>query len=626
MENIQLKDYLRETNLVQSRIVALGIILFVLMFILISRVWYLQIYQHNQFDVLSTDNRVRLIPVPPVRGQTYDRKGRVLAENVPVFTLEVLPDEVDNMNALLDEIAKIVQITPNQIKKFQNLVRSRPSFEPQVLRINLSEEEVARFLVNQHRLRGAQVQPRLQRYYPYGGELVHVLGYVGRINQKEQNRIDSKSYKGTEYIGKLGIEAMYETELLGQVGFEQVETNAHGRPVRTLDRVPPESGNDIVLNIDAELQVKAREYLEGKRGSVIAIDPATGGVLAFVSNPVYDPNKFVNGIDHRTYNGLRDDPNRPLLNRALYGRYAPGSTIKGLVSLAGLENGWSSSKQVTCSGYYQLKGSSHRYRCWNRGGHGPTNMLQSIMKSCDVFYYQLANSLGIDTLHKFLSQFGLGSRTGIDLIGEPSGLMPSKAWKKRVKGTIWYPGETLITGIGQGYMLATPLQLGVMTATMANRGQRIEPQLVNHFARGVSDNFIAKQMPVDEESRQVIEVDNENFQHILDGMQAVVENPRGTAFASGLNKNYSMAGKTGTAQVVSIAQGAKYDESKLNEFQKDHALFVAFAPVDAPEIAVAVIVENGGSGSSAAAPIARKVMDYYFSVENSPPQEFAKLQ
>lgn len=613
MERLELKDYLRETNLIHARLIALVVLLGLLTVVLLSRIWYLQVYSFQRFEVLSKDNRIRLIPVPPVRGQIYDRKGKVLAENIPVFTLEILPLEVDSMDALLDDVAKIIQISPSEIKKFKAQVRARPSFESQVLKVSLTEQEVARFVVNQHRYIGAQVHARLQRHYPYSGEMVHVLGYVGRINQKELESIDRKAYQGTEYIGKLGIEAKYEDVLLGQVGFEQVETNAHGRIVDTLDRNPALSGQDIYLNIDVDLQVKAREYLGDKRGSVIAIEPESGDVLAFVSNPIYDPNKFVNGIDHRSYNALREDVNRPLLNRALNGRYAPGSTIKGIVSLAGLKSGWSKNTDVFCPGYFKLKGSSHRYRCWRRGGHGPTNMLKSIMQSCDVFYYQLANFIGIDKLHKFMSRFGLGQRTGIDLLGEPSGLMPSREWKQRVRDTVWYPGETLITGIGQGYMLATPLQLGVMTATLANRGRRIEPRLVNRLSHG---NGHDEEGESDGSNKgdllETVSVKSDHLDVVIDAMRAVVENPRGTAWrTAGKDAEYTMAGKTGTAQVVAIAQGAKYDESKLTEFQKDHALFISFAPVEQPKIAVSVVVENGGSGSSAAAPVARKVMDYY---------------
>lgn len=622
VEQLELKDYLRETNLIHSRLVALIVLLGLMTVVLMARIWYLQVYQYQRFEVLSKDNRVRLVPVPPVRGQIYDRTGKVLAENIPVFTLEILPSEVRDMDSLLDELAKIVQISPNEVKKFKSQVRTRPDFEAQILKVNISETEAARFFVNKHRYLGAEVHARLQRHYPYGGELVHALGYVGRINQREAGTIDAAAYKGTEYIGKLGIEAMYEDVLLGEVGFEQIETNAHGQRVRTLNRKPPVSGEDIYLNLDADLQLKAREYLGDRRGSVIAIEPQSGDVLAFVSSPVYDPNKFVNGIDHRSYNQLRDDINRPLLNRALNGRYAPGSTIKGLVALAGLENGWSKESKIVCPGYYRLKGNTHRYRCWKRQGHGSVTLMESIMQSCDVFYYSLANALGIDKLHGFLGKFGLGKRTGIDLKGEPSGLMPSKEWKRNVRGNPWYPGETLITGIGQGYMLATPLQLAVMTATIANRGNRIQPRLVDRLTHGSGDNF-QQVADLQGELLEKVNVEAEHLSTIIESMHNVVQHPRGTARRSGMDAKYTFAGKTGTAQVVAIAQGAKYDASKLAEFHQDHALFIAFAPLENPKIALAVIVENGGSGSSVAAPIARKVLDYYLLGEdaNAAPEE-----
>ena len=610
MEQLELKDYLRETNLIHARMIALVVLLMLLLSVLLARVWYLQIYSFQRFEVLSKDNRVRLIPVPPVRGQIFDRKGRVLAENIPVFTLEIRPNEVQDMGYLLDELSKIIQISPAQIKKFRTLVRVRPKFETQILKLNLTDQEVARFAVNRHRLAGANVEAKLQRHYPYAGELVHVLGYVGRINQRELDRIDRKRYQGTDYIGKLGIEAKYESELLGEVGFRQVETNAHGRTVRTLDLSPPVAGRDVHLNIDADLQIKARQALQGKRGSVIAIEPSSGEVLAFVSTPVYDPNKFVNGIDHKSYNALRDDINRPLLNRALNGRYAPGSTIKGLVALSGMESGWNFNAPIACPGYFQLKGSSHQYRCWKREGHGSVTMFESIMQSCDVYFYHLASNLGIEKLHNMLGRFGVGKRTGIDLNGEPSGLNPSREWKELVRGKPWYPGETVITGIGQGYMLATPLQLGVMTATIANRGNRIEPRLVDALSYD-SEALGVVSVPQGGQLLERVAVNPRAIENVIKAMQSVVEHPRGTARASGLDAQYSMAGKTGTAQVVAIAQGAKYDESILSEFQKDHALYVGFAPVEKPKIAIAVVVENGGSGSSAAAPIARQVMDAY---------------
>lgn len=607
-DKLQIKDYLRESNLIHSRLVVMFVALMLLALALISRVWYLQIHDFERFNTLSQDNRIRLIPSPPVRGRIFDRNGKILAENLPVYTLEILPADVPDMEALIAEMSEFIELSDYELKRFRSQVRYRPSFEVQALKLNLSEQEVARFVVNQHRYQGAQIQARLQRYYPYADELAHVVGYVGRINQKEVDTIDQEAYRGTKYIGKLGIEQKYEKELLGKVGYKQAETNAHGRIIRMVKEEQPTAGKDIHLNIDIDLQIAARKFLEPYRGSVIAIEPDTGAVLAFVSNPVYDPNKFVNGIDHESYNALRDDPSRPLLNRALYGRYAPGSTIKGLLGLLALENDWRDDNTVYCPGWYSLKGSKHRYRCWRRQGHGQTTILSAITRSCDVFFYHLAQSLGIDKMHAFLTRFGLGNKTGIDLNFEPSGLVPSKEWKRKVKNVIWYPGETVITGIGQGYMLTTPLQLGVMAATLATNGQRKEPRLVQKLVDAESGVMQSVSGPI---------VDNielasaDYYQQIIQAMRAVMEDEHGTARSSGLNASYSIAGKTGTAQVVAIAQGAEYDETKLSEFNRDHGLFIAFAPVENPAIAIAVIVENAGSGSKSAAPIARKIMDAY---------------
>lgn len=612
---LQIKDYLRESNLIHSRLAVLFGFLGLLTLILVSRVWYLQIYEYERFNTLSQDNRIRLIPSPPVRGRIFDRKGKILAENLPVYTLEILPADVPDMEALIAELSKFVELSEYELKRFRGQVKYRPDFEVQTLKVNLTEEEVARFVVDQHRYQGAQIQARLQRHYPYADELVHVLGYVGRINQKELDSINQEAYRGTKYIGKLGIEKKYEDELLGKVGYKQAETNAHGRIIRMVKEELPHAGKDIYLNIDLDLQVAARKFLEPYRGSVIAIEPDSGEVLAFVSNPAYDPNKFVNGIDHESYNALRDDPGRPLLNRALYGRYAPGSTIKGILGLLALENDWTDETTVYCPGWYSLKGSRHRYRCWRREGHGQTNMLSAIAQSCDVFFYHMAQSIGIDKMQAFMKRFGLGSKTGIDLNSEPSGLMPSREWKKRVKNVVWYPGETVITGIGQGYMLATPLQLGAMTATVATNGQRREPRLVK------------KLVDADQGSEQAISgavldkvslTSTTYYQKMVDAMRAVMEHERGTARSSAKDAKYSIAGKTGTAQVVGIAQGEEYDESKLIEFHRDHGLFIGFAPIENPKIAVAVIVENGGSGSKSAAPIARKVMDSYLLNPSEP--------
>lgn len=592
----------------QNRLIVAVLLVVVLFLILLARVWYLQVYQFQRFETLSEDNRISLVPVPPVRGQIFDRNGKVLAENVSVYTLEVVPADVEDMQVTLDRLSQLIQITPWELKRFKESLRDRPDFESQTLKSNLTDEQVAKFAVNQQHFKGVSVRALLQRHYPYQGELAHALGYVGRISQRDLEVIDTAAYRGTRYIGKLGIEAQYEDELLGEVGYEQVQTNAHGRRIEVLERSKPIAGNDLHLHLDIDLQIVAREALGDRRGAVVAIEPATGGVLAFVSNPVYDPNLFVNGIDHKNYNRLRDDINRPLLNRALNGRYAPGSTIKGLFALAALDNGWTKNNHVFCPGWYSLKGSSHRYRCWKRSGHGSVNFHSAIVHSCDVYFYQLAHSLGIEKMHQFLTRFGLGRRTGIDLGGEPEGLVPSKEWKRRVRKTVWYPGETVIAGIGQGYMLSTPIQLAAVVATLANRGDRIQPRMVNHI---VSPETGEVTQIIGEELGKAANSTASHYEQVIAAMRDVVHSTTGTARGISRDMQYEVAGKTGTAQVVGIPQGARYDEEKLEEFQRDHSLFVSFAPIDKPKIAVAVIVENGGSGSKSAAPIARTVMDRY---------------
>lgn len=618
MVTIRIKDYVRETNLIQSRLVISSIIVVVLCLVLIGRLYYLQIEQHSHYSTLSQENRISFVPIPPARGQIYDRKDRVIAENLPTYTLEVVPDNVPDMQAALDHIARLIELSDVDLKRFNTALRSRPGFEIRTLKAGLSDEEVARFAVNQHRINGFQINARLQRHYPFGPEMVHVVGYVGRISEADLERIDRNAYRGTDYIGKLGIEAHYERTLLGQSGYEQVETNAHGRVVRTLSRVSPVAGKDVYLNVDVDLQRAAREYLGEFEGAVVAVDPGTGGVLAFASNPVYDPNPFVNGIDNKSYQLLRQDKGRPLLNRALNGRYAPGSTIKPIMGLAGMEHRRSPFERVFGKGWYSLRGSTHRYRCWKKQGHGWMDLHDAIVQSCDVYFYTLANNLGIDNLHEFLTRFGMGKRTGIDLDGEPSGLVPSQEWKRNARGQPWWPGETVITGIGQGYTLVTPLQLAMVTATLANRGVRNKPRLV----RAVGDSGAISIQELGPQTIEQIAIRNQKmYDVVVEAMVDVVHGKRGTARRSGQGAEYQFAGKTGTAQVIGIKQGATYKEENVAKRFRDHALFVSFAPADAPRIAVAVIAENGGGGSRTAAPIARKVMDYYLIGPPPPPEE-----
>ncbi len=608
MAREQIKDVKRETRLVQKRILVAFLGVLVLVAILLGRLYFLQVVGHTHYETLSNNNRIDLVPVPPVRGLIFDRSGEVLAQNYPVYTLEVVPDQVEDMDETLDEIGKLVTLTARDLSLFRRTLAQRPGFERRHLKTELDYDEASRFAVNQYRFKGVELIARLQRYYPYSELTSHVVGYVGRIGPRDLSRIDAAAYKGTDYIGKLGIEAYYEQDLLGQVGFEQAETNAHGRVVRRLNRTPAVAGVNLHLNLDIALQEVASKVLEGRRGSIVAIEPSSGGVLAFVSQPSFDANRFVNGIDFKSFRALNESADRPLLNRALHGRYAPGSTVKGFISLAGLQAGVDPEQQVFCGGWFSFPGSRHRYRDWKKEGHGRIDMRASIEQSCDVYYYRMASRIGIQQIHDTLIHFGLGTQTGIDMGLEPSGLVPSPSWKRRVRNQPWYPGETVIAGIGQGYMLVTPLQLAVATATLANRGLYVAPRLL-HSKEDPQTRFIE---PVEGADARMVELDDAAYYDlVIEGMESVVHGPRGTARRLGANSSYRMAGKTGTAQVIGIAQNEEYDEENIEERFRDHSLFIAFAPVDNPLIAVAVVVENGGSGSRTAAPMAKKVLDFY---------------
>ena len=605
---IPVRDYLNESRLVHSRILALLIVVVLLALALVVRLGYLQIAQYERFATLAQNNRIDLYALPPVRGLIYDRNGQPLASNFRVFNLEVLPDKVEDMDSLLNELGQIIYLDDEEIEQFRALLKKRPAFERQTLKANLSEEEAAILAINQHRYPGAELKARLQRFYPQGDIAAHVVGYVGRISAEDLETIDNQVYRGMEYIGKSGIEAYYEDTLMGKSGVTRVETNAHGRIVRQLEQVPPDTGQTIHLSLDVELQKKAIEVLEGYEGSVVAIEPSSGEVLAFASVPAYDPNPFVNGISSKDYAALRASERRPLLNRALYGRYAPGSTIKGFMSLVGMENGISHDTSIFCPGYYSLPGHRHRYRDWTKSGHGQMNGHSAIVQSCDVYYYRMAKRLGIDRMHEGMTKYGFGRQTGIDLLGEPSGLMPSQEWKRKVRGQVWYPGETIIAGIGQGYMLTTPLQLAAATATLANRGQQVTPRFLAEIEHPESQ--LREQI---DPLAQAIEarIGDRAYQLVIDAMQDVVHGKRGTARRIGQDIRYQMAGKTGTAQVKSIAQNQSYDEASTPKYHRDHSLFIGFAPLEDPKIAVAVVVEHAGSGSRVAAPIARQMIDYY---------------
>jgi penicillin-binding protein 2 len=620
---IPVRDYLRESKVVHNRIAVVSCIVTILGILLVLRLGYLQIVQHERFSTLAQNNRIDFTALPPVRGLIYDRNGEILAQNIRVFNLEVLPDKVDNMGALLHELGQFIELPVPLIEQFRTLLKKRPSFERQTLKANLDEEEAAVLAVNQHLYPGVELRARLQRHYPQGDLLSHVVGYVGRISADDMEKIDNQRYRGLEYIGKSGIETRYESLLLGKSGVTRVETNAHGRVVHSVQQEAPDSGKTLHLSLDIKLQEKAMEVLEGFEGSIVAIEPDSGDVLAFASFPGFDPNPFVNGISEKAYSELRSSDRRPLLNRALYGRYAPGSTIKGFMALVGMDNGISQNTKSYCPGFYRLPGKRHRYRCWKKPGHGILDGHNAIVQSCDVYFYRLARKLGIDRMHKGMTRFGFGEKTGIDLLGEPSGLMPSREWKSRVRGQPWYPGETVIAGIGQGFMLVTPLQLSATTATLANRGRRVTPKFLSSIEHPQSQ---LRDSVEPQSSEQIVLGSESYYDRVIKSMRDVVHGRRGTARRIGQDIHYEMAGKTGTSQVISIGQNETYDEKNTKKKFKDHSLFIGFAPVDNPRIAVAVIVEHAGSGSRTAAPMARKVIDYYLIDRNGQPGLKEKIE
>ena len=606
---VHLKDHLFETRLITNRALMLLILGGILLTILLVRLLYLQVVSHEHFTTLSEDNRVKLQPLPPNRGLIFDRNGTLLAENLPSYRLEITPEQVDDMGTTLTALEDLIEIRDIDRTRFEKLRRRKPRFEAIPLRFHLNDEEVARFSVNRHRFPGVDITAGLARHYPLGPQAVHALGYVGRIDEKALKTLDSSNYRGTSHVGKNGIEKTYEELLHGKVGFQQVEITAQGRIIRVLNRTPPVSGHNLYLTIDSHVQAVAEEAFGDYSGTAIAIDPNNGDILAFVSLPTYDPNPFVNGSDYDDYAALRNNDKEPLFNRALRGQYPPGSTVKPFMGLAGLELGVTSGHSRTyCPGFYRLAGKDRKYRDWKRRGHGTVDLDIAITQSCDVYFYDLAQSLGIDRMHDYLQHFGFGKATGIDIQGELPGLLPSKAWKRRHRDLPWFPGETIITGIGQGFFLVTPIQLAVATAALANGGRILQPKIVYADQEAESNELVPHQPQL----RETITIkEQQHWDQVLAAMTDVVHSARGTARRIGKDSPYRIAGKTGTAQVFGLKEEEKYDASAIAEKLRDHALFIAFAPVDNPSIAVAVIVENGGGGGSVAAPIARKILDAY---------------
>ena len=573
---------------------------------LISRYVDLQVNQFQNFATDSDNNRVHVRPAAPTRGVIYDRNGEILADNRPTSNLSIIRERTDDLGQLINKVGSLITLTDNDITRFYSRLKRRKPFEPTPLKFNLTEKEQAILAVNQHILDGTKVSARLTRFYPKRDLFTHVVGYVGRINDRESKIINPINYSGTDSIGKIGIEKFYEESLLGEVGSDHVETNARGRVMRVIDHVSPVAGNDLTLHLDSRLQQVAYEAFSGERGSLVAIEIETGGVLAMVSAPSYDANPFVSGISQKAYDALLNSEDKPMFNRSIRGQYPPGSTIKPLFGLIGLQSqSITTDTKIEDPGYFLMEGIERPWRDHNseRGGHGKgVDLAKAIIESCDVFFYKMGVKIGIDTLATSSEAFGLGKKTNIDLPGERSGIMPSRIWKKNARGASWFDGDTINVSIGQGFMLTTPLQLAVMTASIASRGNLIQPQIVKSI-NGVENPTIK----VTESSK----ISDKHWNYIHESMRDVVHSNRGTA--RGINKGltYNIAGKTGTAQVISINASDEYDRSKISERQWDHALFVAFAPAEDPKIAVALIVENGEHGSSAAAPISRTVIDTY---------------
>ncbi|MFR0675633.1 penicillin-binding protein 2 [Enterobacterales bacterium AW_CKDN230030176-1A_HGKHYDSX7] len=600
---IRLKDHEKDARLVRNRVVVGASAVMLLVCVLIARLYYLQVIQYDYHSTLSENNRVHVQPIPPTRGLIFDRNGVIIADNRPSFSLSMTRERAGDWQQVLDAIVEVLELTEDDRALFEKRMRQgRRPFEPVPILFELTEEQIARVAVNQFRLPGVEVVAQLVRHYPQGAHFAHSVGYVGRINEKELKTLDPVNYSGTHHIGKTGIERFYEPQLHGQVGYEEVETNARGRVLRVLKRTDPKPGQDIVLSLDIKLQEAAEAALAGRRGAIVALDPRTGEVLAMVSQPSFDPNLFVTGISFKAYAELRDSIDRPLFNRVLRGLYPPGSTIKPAVAIAGLDSGVvTAASRVFDPGYYQLPNYDHKYRNWNRSGDGWVDLDTAIMRSNDTYFYDLAHKMGIDRLASYLNRFGIGRRVSLDMFEESAGLMPSREWKRATRRQAWFPGETLILGIGQGYMQATPLQLAQATALIANQGKWNRP----HLAKTIEG-----QPPVDDDPMpDIVLRDKSDWAKVTHGMEQVMHNARGTARKASVGAQYRIAGKSGTAQVVAIKQGEKYDRNKLQERHRDHALFVGFAPADDPRIVVSVMVENGESGSGVAAPVVRQVMD-----------------
>ena len=612
MRGSEIRNSEQELHQFQMRVGVAGVAVLVAFALLAARFLYLQVMQHDVYKAKAEDNRISIVPVTPNRGLIVDRNGVVIARNYSGYTLEIFPRRVRNMERTIDELSELVDITPRDRARFRKLLQETRNAENLPIRNRLSDEEAARFAANRYRFEGVEIKARLFRQYPFGDVGSHALGYLGRINTQDQAKLEEDgvgaNYRGTDYIGKAGIEATYEAELHGTTGFEQVEIDAAGRGIRTLSRTASQPGNNITLTLDMQLQRVAEIAFGERRGALVAIDPSSGGILALVSKPGFDPNYFVDGIDPQYWAELNGSLDKPLNNRAISGLYPPGSTLKPYLALAALETGKRTARaSIFDPGYFDFGG--RRFRDDKKGGHGTVDMYKSIVESCDTYYYHLANDMGIDAIARFLAPFGYGSRSGIDLAGESAGVLPSPEWKmkrfKRPADQKWYPGETISIGIGQGYHSYTPLQLAQAMAMLAGGGNMYKARLVAHIDHPRTGE--RREMPA--ELLQTLTLKRDNVEFIKRSMAGVTK--EGTGARAFAKAEYTVGGKTGTAQVIAMKQNEKYEEAKVAERHRDHSLFIAFAPLESPRIALAVIVENGGFGARAAAPLARTVLDYF---------------
>jgi penicillin-binding protein 2 len=612
MRGSEIRNSEVELQQFQTRVGVAGFAVLIAFGLLAIRFLWLQVLQHDVYRAKAEDNRISIVPVTPNRGLITDRNGVVVARNYSGYTLEIYPRRVRNIERTIDELTEYVDITTRDRVRFRKLLQETRNAESLPVKNRLSDEEVAKFAANRFRFEGVEIRARLFRQYPFGDVGSHVLGYLGRINTQDQQKLEDDgvgaNYRGTDYIGKAGVEAAYEAELHGTTGFEQVEIDAAGRGIRTLSRTASQPGNNVTLEVDMRLQQVAEIAFGDRRGALVAIDPSSGGVLALVSKPGFDPNLFVDGIDPLYWAELNGSIDKPLNNRAISGLYPPGSTIKPYLALAALETGKRSTRSTIFDpGYFDFGG--RRFRDDKKGGHGTVDMYKSIVESCDTYYYHLANDLGIDAIARFLGPFGFGSKSGIDLAGEFAGVLPSPEWKvKRFKQPAqqkWFPGETISIGIGQGYHSYTPLQLAQAMAMLASGGTMYKPRLIAHIDSPRSGE--RREMPA--EVLHTVSLRRDHVEFIKRAMASV--NKEGTGARAFAKVEYAVGGKTGTAQVIAMKQGEKYEEAKVAERHRDHSLFIAFAPLDSPRIALAVIVENGGFGARAAAPLARTVLDYF---------------